>query len=593
MGKKTRRNSHKHKNYKKLDITKILDNDNKKYNKINSTITEEPFDIKQYVPSKACDMHVHTMDSIDGNMPVRQVLWQAYNNNVKHISITNHNSLRDLKKALRIKQTVNEFKNMDIITGVELTCIDKKLANCFHLLVYGFDINNKEFNEAIEKIRKSQRAYAYKIFSNLDKMFNIKFSPYEIIKTLSSHLIGKAISWETIAEMAVLHKDKNGNPAPYAKSVNQFIENIPKMIENNTSNIFNNKELLLNPSALIKKEEFPQYFSLDEILPLIKNANGIPVLAHPTQISFKNRKNHALKKQQLRDFVKNFKGKTEAYNLDAGLEVFCPSTNNKLEYWLNIAKENNLIPSGGTDFHGIYKRSDHKIGFINNRYTLTTLPIIQYFNNGRNYNKIKQLKKTSNIIIKLPNYVSQNILKANKEIIKKRQQNINLKINKISNNYNKPLKLDKIISKNNSKQVRKNLLIQEKNLINISNLLTKSLKSYKINLEVSPETLDKQITKLTQELSNYSTLLKHLNNDYLENNIQFKETRENFYKKISATNLDKIKIANKFLEASKITETKTNKGITKYAFNLNNSEDSSKNNSQAKIDLIDDSILEF
>ena len=373
MGKRHNRNQKKKQSYNKY----------KKANVVTAPIVKKATTV---YARTACDMHIHSMHSLDGALSVRQILDEAVKNNVKHFAIADHNSFKASQKALRIiESNPHKYKKLNTWTAVEVTCHDDELGANFHLLVYDFDPSNKELTTLLDNIRKEELKHHYAIFAYLEKHYNISFSPVEILRNYKQE---GGITWKVIAEMAVLHKDKNGNPAPYAKTTDEFLTKLMPLIEED-------KHLSYQKDALMLEEEHfgflhqkrPPYPSLKQILKIVKSSNGFPVIAHPEFIGFHDSDESTTKQEvtkKIEDFLTVFKEEAAALNMRAGLEVFHTANYYKEKYYLNLAKRLNLIPSGGSDFHGSHKSVNQKIGTIKNSYGIKNLPIVAYLNSGRN-----------------------------------------------------------------------------------------------------------------------------------------------------------------------------------------------------------------
>ena len=89
------------------------------------------------------DLHIHTNKS-DGEFSPIEILNFAKENNVKFLSLTDHDSL-----DAYTEDVFEKAKELDItlITGVE---ISTKIDKCgIHVLGYNVDINNVELNEML------------------------------------------------------------------------------------------------------------------------------------------------------------------------------------------------------------------------------------------------------------------------------------------------------------------------------------------------------------------------------------------------------------------------------------------------------------
>ena len=107
------------------------------------------------------DLHIHTNKS-DGEFSPIEILNFAKENNVKFLSLTDHDSL-----DAYTEDVFEKAKELDItlITGVE---ISTKIDKCgIHVLGYNVDINNVELNEMLYKIRNARHIYLYDVGKRL------------------------------------------------------------------------------------------------------------------------------------------------------------------------------------------------------------------------------------------------------------------------------------------------------------------------------------------------------------------------------------------------------------------------------------------
>ena len=144
----------------------------------------------------------------------------------------------------------------------------------------------------------------------------------------------------------------------------------------------------------IQKTPYP---SIDEVLPLIKQANGVPCLAHPSIIKFsKNNSENFTLHQNVDNFLGHFNKKLKNLNMTAGLEVLCPANYMNEEFYYDMAKKHNMVPSAGSDIHGIHESVNHRIGTVKNKYFITQNPYVSYLINGRKKEEIYYPKQISN-----------------------------------------------------------------------------------------------------------------------------------------------------------------------------------------------------
>lgn len=89
------------------------------------------------------DLHIHSWYS-DGSMTIDEILNQAQLNQVGLIAVTDHNQLSGSRECLR----KCEAWKIQCLSGVELDA--QQLGINFHILGYGMDLENSQFNEFVE-----------------------------------------------------------------------------------------------------------------------------------------------------------------------------------------------------------------------------------------------------------------------------------------------------------------------------------------------------------------------------------------------------------------------------------------------------------
>ena len=260
------------------------------------------------------DLHIHTTCS-DGVLTPFEVINEAYKNNVKIISITDHDNLNAYSEEL-----INYAKEKDIklITGIE---ISTKINKCgIHVLGYNIDIHNEELINKITKLQNARHDYLIKVSDKLKSLGYL----------VNTEKLDK-IDAVTKAHIALDVIENNDNKNILFKTFNQ----IPS------------KGLFIET---IMNEGCPAYVKKETITPLeasnlIKNAGGIVVLAHPVAYFYEDN----LKEIDIKNIIENMKADgIEAYY------IYVDKDNNKhndIKKWYKFAKENNLLVTIGSDFH--------------------------------------------------------------------------------------------------------------------------------------------------------------------------------------------------------------------------------------------------
>ena len=273
------------------------------------------------------DIHMHTKYS-DGTDSVLDILKKAEKYKLDVISITDHNTCGAYDELRKIN--IKDYYSGRIIKGIELNT--KVLGIPIEILGYGIDTDKmneltKIHYPSANKRNQIEMERIYKICQ--DKNINI----------------GKNV---------LENYDSNMYTSKYLHSLLIKNEENKKLIDEEAwgnSNIFYRK-YMSNPDSLF-------YVNMDDILPtfdeaanFVKEAGGLVFVPH----IFEYRENSI---KILNDILHNHK-------ID-GLECYYTTfTEEQHNYALKTAKENNLLISGGSDYHGTFKPDvEMAVGFGN------------------------------------------------------------------------------------------------------------------------------------------------------------------------------------------------------------------------------------
>ena len=252
---------------------------------------------------KLIDMHMHTIYS-DGEMTPLELALLVKESGITTFSITDHDNIAG---NIELLKTFNGHE-MTFITGIEVSgYIDK---GELHILGYGIDLNNqalhdymnKKHEAAINKVKYMTELLAHRnqfIFTSeeLDQLY---------------HPIGD-VGRPAIARLMVKHG---------------YVENFREA--------FTKYLIPLNKEA----DQVNYKLTEDEVIHLILQAGGVPVLAHPILME---RDDLELEEYVIRLIKKGL----------MGIEVF--HSDHSLEYqkkMYDLAIKHNLLYSGGSDYHG-------------------------------------------------------------------------------------------------------------------------------------------------------------------------------------------------------------------------------------------------
>ena len=252
------------------------------------------------------DLHTHTVHS-DGTLTVKELLEKTKKAGLSGLSITDHDNIKSNVEAIEFKNSYN----FEFLNGVELTVSYE--GREVHLLGYGFDIDNSLLHETLNRIAFDRKDRAKSILYGLEKEYNLKID-FEYLKekyknsTITrSHIAKELIEKGLVEDIKTVFDYYLGDDSPAVK------------------------QKIVNP--------------IQDAIHLIKVAKGKSVIAHPGKL---------IDRKTLEVFIN--------MGLD-GIEVFHPSHSvENVRYLLKKVKENNLIATGGSDFHGNRSFDDENFG---------------------------------------------------------------------------------------------------------------------------------------------------------------------------------------------------------------------------------------
>lgn len=253
------------------------------------------------------DLHVHSTAS-DGSFTPGEIIELASELNLYAISITDHDSVDGYKSAL----ASGIPESLSIISGVEISAAFPppffSENGSLHLLGYGFNIHDPNLIQTLYDQQKARNSR----------------NP-EIIKKLNA--LGLDVS---LSEVELLAGKKEISRPHIAKCL------IGKGFAKNIDDAFD-RYLGKGQCAYVEKAKIPA----EKAISLIKEAGGIPVMAHPVLIQ---RHTDLL----LEELIEVLTG----CGLE-GLEVYYPGqSRQETRFFENLAGRFNLLMTGGSDFHG-------------------------------------------------------------------------------------------------------------------------------------------------------------------------------------------------------------------------------------------------
>ena len=289
--------------------------------------------INEYVLSHPLiDLHTHTTYS-DGEYTPNEVIEKARQKNIGTLAITDHDNIDSLKTI-----DYDKYDDIRIIPGVELTAkVDK---GRMHILGYLIDYYNDELNNFLKIVRENNINNLKNIVEYL-KFIGITFKQDELNQIYNRQ---SNIGRPDIAKLLI----KYG----YVKTMQEAFDQY--LIEAFNESRGQNKG-----------------YSYDVILDIIKKANGISILAHPTSLEL----NHEDFEGLIKDMI--------ACGL-RGLEVFHPNVPiEEREFLMDMVNKYNLLYSAGSDFHGEHVKEDISLATGRGDLLVRDASVLQYINKNK------------------------------------------------------------------------------------------------------------------------------------------------------------------------------------------------------------------
>lgn len=248
------------------------------------------------------DLHIHSRFS-DGTDTIDEIIKIAKEKNIPALALTDHDTTYGVKE---ITEKAGK-ENIIVIPSVEISAVSN--GHLIHILGYNIDINNSQLQQLLELIGNYFIETFCEHYNYLLKNNILDFGIDKIIKYADYK--------QSIALTDIL-KAMIAEGAPYT------LKDWPEF--------FNSKINHYHGSFI---EKFPVHTS--EAVEVIKQAGGTAVFAHPARIG-----NADIKEMEL--LLPHGLG---------GVEVYYPHHDRELvERYELFAKSNDLLKTGGTDWHG-------------------------------------------------------------------------------------------------------------------------------------------------------------------------------------------------------------------------------------------------
>ncbi|MHB8575818.1 MAG: PHP domain-containing protein [Dehalococcoidia bacterium] len=254
------------------------------------------------------DFHTHSTHS-DGKLPPAQLAAMAARNGVRVMALTDHDSTAGIREMARALAAFN----VRLIPGVELSTDIP--GSEVHVLGYFMDIDDPAFQAELSRFREGRLGRGMQMIEKL-------------------RALGMDVSWERVQEIA--GDASVGRPHVARHLVERgYVQSIPEAFD---------RFIGRTGPAYAEREKLTP----TEAVALINSAGGIASVAHP----------------QYTPNIETILAKLKADGL-TGMEVFYKDlAPDRVSGLLATARSLGLLPTGGSDFHGLGNPGEREPGLI-------------------------------------------------------------------------------------------------------------------------------------------------------------------------------------------------------------------------------------
>ncbi len=256
------------------------------------------------------DLHTHSTFS-DGSIQAEMLPIMASRMGMTYLSIADHDTMHSVRYAYEYP-----FQHgVSLIPCTELTAYDFKNDCRIHMLCYWPDLNCPELAAHCQLMADRRNKVCRQSAKELEEIFPY-FKAEDAIKLAAGGVLYKSTIMRVLCE--------------YGLADGIYNETYKSLFSRSSGRVLHN----------------PEYQSIDEVLELIKKARGVAVFAHPSVYK---------SMQAVRELV--------AQGRIDGIEVEHPRNTEEDKAELRqLALDNDLIITGGTDFHGLNSNVPRPLG---------------------------------------------------------------------------------------------------------------------------------------------------------------------------------------------------------------------------------------
>ena len=247
------------------------------------------------------DLHVHSNAS-DGTFAPAEVVRLAKEGGLKALALTDHDTIDGLAEAVAAGETYG----VEVIPGVEVSA--RCPGGSMHVLGLGIDYTNGHLDERLAVLKRARIERNPQIIAKLNAL-GVKITLEQVEKISGRGQMGRPHIARALMEAGVVRSIQ--------EAFDIFLRNDGK--------------------AYVPKFRFPP----QEAIAMIRDVQGVPVLAHPFTLNLGSA-----------FALKNTLTELKALGL-AGIEaIYAEHTPEQEALYLRLARELGLLVTGGSDYHG-------------------------------------------------------------------------------------------------------------------------------------------------------------------------------------------------------------------------------------------------
>ncbi len=247
------------------------------------------------------DLHVHSNAS-DGTYAPAEVVRRAREGGLKAFALTDHDTIDGLAEAV----AAGRAQEVEVIPGVEVSA--RFPGGSMHILGLLIDYGNGHLGERLEVLKHARAERNPQIIAKLNAL-GIKITLEQVAKISGAGQMGRPHIARALME------------AGYVRTIQEAFD----------------LYLRNDGKAYVPKFRFPP----PEAIAMIRDVQGVPVLAHPFTLNLGSA--FALKETLL---------SLKKFGL-AGIEaIYSEHTPEQEALYLKLARELGLLVTGGSDYHG-------------------------------------------------------------------------------------------------------------------------------------------------------------------------------------------------------------------------------------------------